>query len=323
MKGLLTTTVGSFPKPEYIKRARADFSMKKLSLQGLNELEKKAIKEVIKIQEKLGLDILVDGEMYRGDMATFFAEKLEGFKISGLVRSYGNRYYKKPIAIGKIRRVEPVTIDMFKFTQGLTSKPVKGIVTGPYTMTDWSFNEYYSSRKDMITDLAYAVHDEAADLESAGAKYIQIDEPAISTRPEELDLAIKAMKIVTDGINAKTIMHICYGDFEKIYPKMLELPVDQIDLEMANSGFDLLNLFKKYRFTKEIGFGVIDVHTHKIETKEYVKNGIRKALEVFSPDKVFVDPDCGLKTRTEKEAHQKLKVMIKATMDVKRELNIE
>lgn len=323
MRGLFTTTVGSFPKPEYLKKARAKFSRKEITIQELESLERKATEEVIRLQETLGLDILVDGEMYRGDMATFFAKNIEGFKISGLVRSYGNRYYKKPIAVRKIKRTKPITIKMFKFTQKLTSKPVKGILTGPYTMTDWSFNEYYSSRKDMILDLAYAIHDEAVDLESAGARYIQIDEPAISTIPEELDLAIKAMKIVTDGINARTITHICYGNFEKIYPKMLKLPVDQIDLEMANSNFDLLNLFKKYRFTKEIGFGVIDVHTHKTETKEYVKNGIRKSLEVFSPDKVFVDPDCGLKTRTEKEAYQKLKVMIEATMDVKRELNIE
>ena len=148
------------------------------------------------------------------------------------------------------------------------------MLTGPYTIMDWSFNEAYPSRRDFALALAEVVHEEAVDLERAGAQYIQIDEPAVSTRPEEIDLAIETMKIVTKGLTAKTITHICYGDFEKIYPQMLNLAVDQIDLELANRDFALLDLFKKKPFTKEIGLGVLDVHQHDIDSKEKIKRGL-------------------------------------------------
>ncbi len=318
--GLLTTTVGSFPKPDYLKQAREEYYRGRLNGEALHELEKRATREVIQKQEELGLDILVDGEMYRGDMVTYFAELLEGFKMSGLVRSYGNRYYRKPIAVGEIRRKAPVTIPWFVFTQSLTRKPVKGMLTGPYTIMDWSFNESYPSRRAFALALAEVIHEEAVDLEKAGARYIQIDEPAVSTRPEEISLAIETMRIVTRGLTAKTITHICYGDFEKIYPQMLELAVDQIDLEMANREFALLDLFRKRPFTKEIGLGVLDVHRHDIDSKEKVKRGIKKALELFAPEKIYVDPDCGLKTRTPEEAFAKLKVMVEARDEVRQEL---
>jgi 5-methyltetrahydropteroyltriglutamate--homocysteine methyltransferase len=320
---LLTTSVGSFPKPDYLIKARTRFSRNEITEEELHLLEKKAIAEVIKFQEEIGIDILVHGEMERGDMTTYFAEILEGFGISGLVRSYGNRYYRKPVILGKVKRNTPITVETFKYAQSLTPKPVKGMLTGPYTMMDWSFNEYYPNRKDTALALAEVIHQEVSDLEKAGAKYIQIDEPALSTRPEEIDLAIAAMSIVTRGIKAKTISHICYGDFSKIYPRLLDLPVDQLDLEFANSNFSNLNLFREPKFTKEIAVGVIDVHSHKIETKEQVKANIKKALEVFPLEKVYIDPDCGLKTRTVEEAQAKLKVMVEAVREVKQELGIE
>jgi len=322
-KGLLTTTVGSFPKPDTVKKARSEFIKGRITKEQLHEFELKETANIIKMQEELGIDILVDGEIYRGDMVAYFAENFEGFKIGGLVRSYGNRYYHKPIIVSEVQRINPVTLDMFKFAQSQTKKPVKGMLTGPYTIMDWSFDEYYPSRRDATLALAKVVHDEAIDLQNAGAKYIQIDEPAVSTRIDEIDLAIEAMRIVTKGLTAKTITHICYGDFEKIYPKMLSLAVDQIDLEMANSNFDLLDVFKNHKFTKEIGFGVLDVHTHRIESKEFVKKGINRALEVFSPEKLYIDPDCGLKTRTPEEAYQKLRVMVEAVKEVKEEREIE
>lgn len=323
MTSLLTTTVGSFPKPDYLQKARNAFYRGKLSREKLYELEKQATREVIQKQEEIGLDILVDGEMYRGDMVTYFAEHFEGFKISGFVRSYGNRYYRKPIAVGKIRRKAPVTISWFSFAQSLTKKPIKGMLTGPYTIMDWSFDEYYPSRRDFTLALAEVVHEEALDLQKAGAQYIQIDEPAVSTRPEEIELAVEAMKIVTDSLKAKTITHICYGDFEKIYPAMLNFAVDQIDLEMANRDFELLDLFKKKPFTKEIGLGVLDVHRHDVDSKEKVKRGIKKALEVLTPEKIYIDPDCGLKTRTPEEAFAKLKVMVAARDEVRKELQMK
>jgi len=320
---LLTTSVGSFPKPDYLAKARTQFSRGEITEEELHSLEKKATAEVIKFQEEIGIDILVHGEMERGDMTTYFAERLEGFGISGLVRSYGNRYYRKPVVLGEVKRKAPMTVDTFKFAQSLTSKPVKGMLTGPYTMTDWSFNEYYPTRRDTALALAQVIHQEVSDLEKAGAKYIQIDEPALSTRPEEIDLAIEAMAIVTKGITAKTISHICYGDFSKIYPRLLDLPVDQLDLEFANSNFANLELFRNPRFTKEIAVGVVDVHSHVIETKEQVKANIKKALEVFPVEKVYIDPDCGLKTRSVEEAQAKLKVMIEAVREVKADFGIK
>jgi len=317
---LPTTTVGSFPKPDYLVRARAKYSRGKISKDDLWELEKRATEEVIKLQEEVGLDILVDGEMYRGDMVTFFAENMEGFRISGLVRSYGNRYYRKPIVVERVKRVSPITVGYFRFAQDLTSKPVKGMLTGPYTMAEWSFNEYYPHKENLVMDLAEAISGEAKELEKAGAKFIQIDEPAISTRPEEIELAIRALGVVTADLRVKTVTHICYGEFERIYPKLLELPVEQIDLEMANSNYDLLELFRSHPFTKEIGLGVIDVHSHLIESKEEVKKGIKRALELLSPQQITIDPDCGLKTRTWEESKAKLQVMVEATKEVREEL---
>jgi 5-methyltetrahydropteroyltriglutamate--homocysteine methyltransferase len=319
---LLTTTVGSFPKPDYLVKARQKFASKEISQEELTQLEKKATEECIRLQERIGLDILVHGEMERGDMTTYFAERLKGFGISGLVRSYGNRYYRKPVVKGEIKREKPMTVEMFKYAQSLTSKPVKGMLTGPYTMCDWSFNEYYPERKDLVLALAQVIHQEVVDLEKAGARYIQIDEPALSTRQDEIDLAIEAMRIVTYGIKAKTISHICYGDFKTIYPKILDLAVDQLDLEFANSNFANLDIFREPKFTKEIAVGVLDSHSHIIEKKDEVKKNIKKALKVFPVEKVYIDPDCGLKTRTPKEAEEKLKVMVEAVKEVKEELGI-
>jgi 5-methyltetrahydropteroyltriglutamate--homocysteine methyltransferase len=319
---LLTTTVGSFPKPDYLVKARNLFGQKRISQEELKQLERKATQEVIKLQEKIDLDILVHGEMERGDMVTFFAERLQGFTMSGLVRSYGNRFYRKPIIKGKIKRVGPIALEMFQYAQSLTCKPVKGMLTGPYTMCDWSFDEYFRTRRDSVLNLAEVVHEEALDLDEAGAKYIQIDEPAISTHPEEIDLAIQAMRIVTSGLKAKTISHICYGDFTTIYPEILDLAVDQLDLEFANSDFSNLEIFKNPPFTKEIAVGVIDVHSHEIEKKEKVKKNIKKALEVFPAEKVYIDPDCGLKTRTPEEAEEKLKIMVSAVKEIRKEMGL-
>jgi len=189
-------------------------------------------------------------------------------------------------------------------------------------MMDWSFNEHYPSREAMAMDLAAAINEEALALQEAGAKYIQIDEPAVSVRPDELPLAVKALGRAAQGLKAKTITHICYGDFDVIYPALLDLPVDQIDLEMANSRYDLLDRFKAQPFTKEIGYGVLDVHNHRVETKDEVKQGILRGLEVLKPEQMYVDPDCGLKTRTMDEAFAKLQVMVDAVREVRAERGI-
>jgi 5-methyltetrahydropteroyltriglutamate--homocysteine methyltransferase len=317
---LLTTTVGSFGKPDYLQKARNANARGKVGESELNELERKATEEWIRRQERLDIDILVDGEMYRGDMVAYFAERLEGFRIGGLVRSYGNRYYHKPIIASKVSRPKPMTVDWFRYTQSLTDRPVKGMLTGPYTMLDWSYNEAYKTRRDAALALAEVVRQEAEDLQAAGARYIQIDEPAIHARPEEIEIAIEAMGVVTQNLDAKTVSHICYGDFAAIYPKVLELPVDQLDLAMANYGYRWLELFNKNPFTKELAIGIVDVHSHETESVATAAEGIRKGLRYVSKERLLPHPDCGLKTRTVEESEEKCRVVVEATKVVRKEL---
>ena len=324
-RGLLTTAVGSYPKPDYLTSARNQVSRGRMDPTELSELERKATAHWIEVQEELGLDILVDGEMYRGDMVTYFSENLEGFEISGLVRSYGNRYYRKPIAVAPVGRRSPISVDWWTHSQGLTSKPVKGMLTGPYTMADWSFNEYYSTFEEFVLEMARVVNEEAMDLERAGAKYIQIDEPAVSTRPEEMELASRALGIAAKGLSAMTITHICYGDFALVYDHLVNLPVDNLDLEVANSDYDLLDVFRKTPLPqdKSLSMGVTDVHSHTVESVEQIKAGIKKGLELLPPERLYIDPDCGLKTRMEDEAVGKLRNMMQAVREVKEEMGIE
>ncbi|CAN5179256.1 methionine synthase [soil metagenome] len=319
---LLTTTVGSFGKPDYLQRARNARARGKLSQAELEDLERKATTEWIHAQVDLDLDILVDGEMYRGDMVAYFAELLDGYRIGGLVRSYGNRYYQKPIIAGKVRRPKPMTVKWFEFAQSLTDRPVKGMLTGPYTMLDWSYNEAYPTRREAALAIAEAVRLEAEDMERAGAKYIQIDEPAIHARPEELDIAIEAMGIVTQNLKAKTISHICYGDFAAIYPKVLELPVDQLDLAMVNYDYKYLDLFERHPFTKELAIGIVDVPEHELENVYEAAEGIRKGLKYVSADKLLPHPDCGLKTRPVDESIAKCRVVVEAAKLVRAELAV-
>jgi 5-methyltetrahydropteroyltriglutamate--homocysteine methyltransferase len=317
---LLTSTIGSFPKPEYLTKARAALAQGKIGEAELKAAEQRATRETIALQEELGLDVLVDGEMYRGDMATYFAEHTDGFAVSGLVRSYGNRYYRKPILVGPVRSRGPITVAWWKWAQALTPKPMKAIITGPYTMMDWSFDEHYASRREACLDLARALHEEVRELEAAGARWIQIDEPALSVRVDELDLAIEAMAIVTDGIRSRTLTHICYGTFEQIYPRMLDLAVDEFDLAMADTGFKLVDHFAEHPFRKIFGLGVFDVHTHQVEPVASMRAGIEKALRYLPPERITVVPDCGLKTRTWDEAKQKLAHLVAATRQVRETL---
>ncbi len=317
---LLTTTVGSFAKPEYLQKARNQQARGKISAGEVLELERKATEEWIRAQEDIGLDILVDGEMYRGDMVAYFAELLDGYTQGGLVRSYGNRYYHKPVISGKLSRPKPMTVEWFRYAQSLTDRPVKGMLTGPYTMLDWSYNEAYPTRREAALALAEVVRQEAEDLEAAGARYIQIDEPAIHARPEELDIAIEAMGIVTANLTAKTISHICYGDFAAIYPGILELPVDQLDLAMANYEYKYLDLFDKDPFSKELAIGIVDVHRHELESVDEAAEGIRQGLRHVPAERLLPHPDCGLKTRTVEESIAKCRVVVQAARVVREEL---
>ena len=331
MSALVTTAVGSYPKPDYLARARSQFSQGKLDRAELEKLERQATEYWIRSQERLGLDVLVHGEMERGDMVAYFAGEpggrtIEGMKLGGLVRSYGNRYYHKTVIAGKLAWPGPMTVEMWRYAQGLTDRPVKGMLTGPYTMVEWSFDEHYPSRRDAVLDMAQVIRREVEELVKAGARYVQIDEPAIHTRPrQDFDLAVEAMECVVEGIDCEFHTHICYGEVELIYPDMLRLPVKQIHLAFKNTNFEYLKLLEEHPFDsdKDLGVGVVDVHTHVLEPVAEVKDGIRKTLALLPPERIWILPDCGLKTRTVEEAEGKLRVMMDATREVKRELELD
>jgi 5-methyltetrahydropteroyltriglutamate--homocysteine methyltransferase len=311
-----TTSVGSFPKPAELVEARKKFYRQEISAQELREYEKRATKKFIDLQERVDLDVLVDGEAERGDMATFFAERLDGFEISQPVRSYGNRYYKKPIIISEIEFRESMTSDFFSFAQNLTKKPVKGMLTGPYTLMDWSFDEFYGSREKVVNAFAKVLRKEAKALIEAGCKILQIDEPALSVRADEIYLAAQGLKQVLEGLNVYSITHICYGAFEFLAPKIKLLPVDQIDLEFAGRDFELLDQLRGHEFPQDVGLGVFDVHTHKITPREKIVEYLKKALTFFRSEQIWVDPDCGLKTRTLEESENGLVEMVAAVKKI-------
>ena len=318
---LPTTSVGSFPKPDELARARTQHAKGELSAAALDAVARDATDFWIDKQLELGIDVLVDGEMYRGDMVAFFAELLGGFEIGGLVRSYGNRFYHKPIITGEVVWKGPMTVEWWRYAQARAgAKPVKGMLTGPYTIMDWSFNEHYADRRAATMALADVIRSEVAALIAAGCRIIQIDEPAVSVRPDEMDVVIDAMHRVTDGQDAYFITHICYGNFERIYPKMLEMPVDNFDLELANRHMEMLNLFRRHPFTKDLSVGVNDVHRHQTDPPEELAERIRAALDVLPPERIWVDPDCGLKTRTVAEGIEFLDAVVKAAAIVRREM---
>lgn len=330
-EALLTSAVGSYPKPDYLVRARNAYAQGKLDVQELRQLERKATEYWVRVQERVGLDVLVHGEQERGDMVAYFAGEpggvvIEGMKLGGLVRSYGNRYYHKPIIAGKLRWPGPMTVDMWRFTQSLTDRPVKGMLTGPYTMVEWSFNEYYPTREEAVMDMALVIREEVKALVAAGCRYIQIDEPAIHTRPEEdFDMALEAFRRVVEGIDCEFHTHICYGPIEKIYPDVLRLPVRQIHLAFKNTGFQYLKLLEEHPWPsdKVLGVGVTDVHNHKVESVEEVVEDMKRVLKLLPPEQVWVLPDCGLKTRTPEEAEAKLRVMVEGVQRLKRELGLD
>jgi 5-methyltetrahydropteroyltriglutamate--homocysteine methyltransferase len=264
--------------------------------------------------------VLVDGEQYRGDMVAYFAETMSGFARGGLVRSYGNRYYHKPVMVGPVRWPGPMTVDWWRWTQSLTTRPVKGMLTGPYTLMDWSFDDHYPDRMAACLALAREVRKEVEALLEAGVRIIQIDEPALSVRPDELGFAVDAMHLVVDGLPAYYVVHACFGAFETIYPGLLDLPVDNLDLAISHSALDLLAMFEKDPFTKDLSLGVLDVHSHSVEVADDVRSRIRRGTTVLSAERIWVDPDCGLKTRTVEESRAKLGAMMSAVRATRAEL---
>jgi len=314
-----TTVVGSYPKPKWLLRILSMYKNGKVDKNLIEEAYRDSIKSVVKDHEIAGVDIIWDGEMRREEMTSYFAERIDGFKIYGEVRVWGNAYYPKPSIVGELRYRDELAINDFLYLRSITDKEIKIPITGAYTIVDWSFNEYYKTKEDAVYSLAEVLNREFRELVKVGAKYIQIDEPAIPTHPEEIEIAKNAIEIMVNGVDAYIGIHMCYGDYRAIFPDVLDFKVDQIDLEFANRNFEDLKILKEYDYDKDLGFGCIDVHSKRIESVDEVKNAIRMALEIVDPDKLYVDPDCGMKLLPRDVAFEKLRVMVKAVEELNEE----
>jgi 5-methyltetrahydropteroyltriglutamate--homocysteine methyltransferase len=311
---MTTTTIGSFPKPVEIRRARWQHSEGEIEEAALREVEDRALESTLRAQEELGLDLLVDGQLDRSDMVTFFAEKLEGFEIGGFVRCWGNRYYRKPRLVGEVGRADALSVDRWRTAQQRAGRPVKAIVTGPYTLMDWSFDEHYRSRKAACTALAEVIRAEVADLAAAGATEIQLDEPAIGARPEEMELVHEAIALVTRDVReqARIWLYAGYGDLKPVMGQLLGFPVDALLLEMAHSEYAALDAIAGLPPEMLLGGGVVDAIDPRVETADEIQLRIERLQRVVPAERLVVTPDAGLRTLTAGQAEGKLRAMVTA-----------
>jgi 5-methyltetrahydropteroyltriglutamate--homocysteine methyltransferase len=310
--GLKTTTVGWFPKPVEVRRARWRLAEGEIEASELHTVEARATDAVLTLQEELGLDVLVDGQIDREDTVGFFGQKLEGMEPAGLVRCFGNRYYRKPRIVGNLSRAGTLTVDVWSRAQQATTKPVKAVLTGPYTLMDWSFDEHYGSRGACCRALAEIVRDEAQDLLAAGAQEIQIDEPAISARPDEMDLVAETLGLVTAPLSgkARTWVHIAYGDLLPVIDRVLTLPVDGLLLEMVSSNYAVLDRLQDLPENKLLGAGVVDVHSAEIESTDTLRARVDRLLQQVSAERLWLIPDSGLRTLSTDVAKAKLQAIV-------------
>ncbi|MFZ2455114.1 MAG: methionine synthase [Candidatus Altiarchaeia archaeon] len=321
MKRLLPTTViGSQPKPRWLNYLAKQRTEGHITRDAMEQAYCDSIKAAVKDQETAGVDIIWDGEMRREEMTSYFAEHIGGFRIYGDVRVWGNNYYKKPAIVEEFRYKDVLAVDEYKFLKTLTDREIKVPITGPYTIVDWSYNEYYNTKEDAVYALAGIMNEELKRLSAAGATYIQIDDPALSTHPDEIETAKNSLEIATKGVDAYVGLHICYGDYSRIYPGVLDFPVDQLDFELANKNYADLEIFKQYGFTKDFGFGVVDVHTSRIETVGEIKKNIARSFDIVEPKQVYVDPDCGMKLLPPGIAYEKLRNMCEAARQMRSDL---
>jgi len=280
----------------------------------LDRKERLAAEVWIRQQERISLDVLVDGEMSRSDMIAHFARKLDGFDPGGLVRVYGNRYYRKPVIRAKMEWKVPVVADVWKFCQRMTHRPVKAVLTGPATLVDWSFNEHYATRAEAVKDATAVLRRELTALAEAGAKIVQIEEHALSSRPEDFDMVAAALKELTAGFKFYFILHHAYGNLAPVIGKVLTLPVDHLSFEGTNSHFALLPLIKKTGTKKDMSIGLVDSHSRVIETPAIVKQRLKSVLAAIPAAQLWLVSDSGLRTRTADEAVGKLKSLVQAAV---------
>ncbi len=316
---LPTTVIGSYPRPKWLREFIAGYREGRYKEEQMREAFDDAVIAVLNDHREAGVDIPTDGEMRRDEMVEYFAERIEGFKFYGPVRVWGNNYFRKPAVVSRLRYRGPMVVDEYLFTKKVTySDIVKVTITGPYTIADWSFNEYYPSKEELAFEIARIINKEIKALEEAGAIYVQVDEPALTTHPEEIGWAVEAVNEAVKGVNIKVGLHVCYSDYNILKPYYDRLNVSQFALEFANRGFRDLDVLKG--LNKELGFGVVDVHSRRVETPEEVAAAIRKVMEYVPPECLFINPDCGLKLLPRKIAKQKLKAMVEGTRIIRQEL---
>lgn len=326
-----TTTIGSFPQTAEIRTARRDFKAGRIDAQAYEERMRAEIALAVRKQEEIGLDVLVHGEAERNDMVEYFGEQLQGFAFTdyGWVQSYGSRAVKPPIIFGDVSRPKAMTVEWAKYAQSLTKKPMKGMLTGPVTILQWSFVRNDQPRSDTALQIAFAIRDEVHDLERAGIRVIQIDEPAVREglplRREDhkayLAWAVRAFRVSSGGVEDETQIHthMCYAEFNDIIEAVAEMDADVITIETSRSDMELLDAFVNFRYPNEIGPGVYDIHSPRVPSTEEMVRLMRKAEKVLPAEHLWVNPDCGLKTRNWPETESALRNMVAAAESLRKE----
>jgi 5-methyltetrahydropteroyltriglutamate--homocysteine S-methyltransferase len=320
-----TTTIGSFPQTADVRKNRSAFRKGEISKEAYVEFNKKKIEECIHLQEEIGLDVLVHGEFERNDMVEYFGEHLSGYVFTekAWVLSYGTRCVKPPIVWGDVSRKEAITVEWSKFAKSCTDKPVKGMLTGPVTILNWSFPREDISIKESIQQIALAIRDEVLDLEANGINIIQIDEAALREKlplrksdwySEYLDFAIPAFRLVHSGVKPETQIHthMCYSEFTDIIPAIDNMDADVITFEASRSDLQILDSLKENNFKTEVGPGVYDIHSPRVPSVDELVGQLTKIREKTEDKKLWVNPDCGLKTRGEEETVKSLKNLVEA-----------
>ncbi|HUH88292.1 MAG TPA: 5-methyltetrahydropteroyltriglutamate--homocysteine S-methyltransferase, partial [Pusillimonas sp.] len=319
-----TTTIGSFPQTAEIRRLRRDWRHGALSDAAYEKAVRAEIESAIRFQEEIGLDVFVHGEAERNDMVEYFGELLAGFAFTqnGWVQSYGSRCVKPPIIYGDVLRPAPMTVGWSTYAQSLTEKPVKGMLTGPVTLLQWSFVRDDQPRRDTCRQLALALRDEVSDLEQAGIRVIQIDEPAfregLPLRRDDwqayLEWAVESFRLATSGIEDGTQIHthMCYSEFNDIIEAIAAMDADVITIETSRSNMELLGAFEDFSYPNDIGPGVYDIHSPNLPTIESMVSLMQNAAARLPGERLWVNPDCGLKTRGWPETRGALEAMVQA-----------
>ena len=322
---IMTTVVGSYPKPTWLNRARDLYEDPEADFDATNwaEATDDASRLITAEHERAGLDVVVDGEMRRNEMVEYFAHRIDGYAFTGPVKVWGHNYFDKPSVVDEVSYDEQWLVEEYEFTAGLTDRPVKVPITGPYTLANWSFNEAYEDDEALAYALADLVNEEVEKLVEAGARYIQIDEPALATTPDDHAIVGNCLeRIVADVPDSVRIgLHVCYGDYSRIYPEILEFPVDEFDLELANGDYDQLDVFRDPAFTKDLALGVTDAHVAEVESVERIERNIQQGLEIVPPEQLVVSPDCGLKLLPRTVAFEKMANMVEAARNVEAALD--